>query len=282
MVQWFPGHMAKTKREIIENIKLVDIVIELLDARAPISSKNPLLDELLLHKKRLALMTKSDLSDPIQNDAWQKHFDSVDIPILFIDSLSQKNIKKIVPKVKEVLADLLVRQKRKGLKERPLRAMVVGIPNVGKSTLINVFVKKRVTNVGNTPGVTKNKQWIRISNELELLDTPGILWPKFENQEIGMTLGAIGCIKDKILPLEDMGTFIIDFLKNKYPQNLCNRYPQININDETNQIILSIAKQRNFLKQNEIVDYQRTYKSILNDVRSLKFGKITWDWCQHD
>lgn len=278
MIQWYPGHMAKAKKDIIEKLKFVDIVFELIDARVPLSSRNPMIDEIIKDKPRLILMTKSEMADSSLNKSFIKHFESQGINILLNDAFKNFNRNLIINKSKEILQEKILKDQARGLKERPIRAMIIGIPNVGKSTLINRLVDRKVTNVGDRPGVTKAQQWIRVNPSLELLDTPGVLWPKFEDQETAFHLAITGAIKDEILHLDEVVLYFLDFLKKHYPQNLQNRY---NLNpDLTNlEILDSIGRHRGYIRGNE-VEYERVYDVILNDYRNLHLGRITLDRIQ--
>jgi ribosome biogenesis GTPase A len=280
MIQWYPGHMAKAKREIENKLKLVDIVFELIDARIPISSKNPMIDNMLKKKPRLVLMTKADMADQRQNRIWKDYFESKNMPVLLIDSISKLNINHIVTEAKRALSKELLSDKSKGLKERAVRAMIVGIPNVGKSTLINTLVKKKVTTVGDKPGVTKAQQWINLGPGLELLDTPGVLWPKFEDQKIGMHLAITGAIKDNILPIDEVVLYAIRFLVEKYPKIFMEKYKLENIPTDQIEILNHIGKVRGALKQGGEADYAKVFDLILHDIRNNKIGKITFDWCE--
>lgn len=243
MIQWFPGHMAKAKKEIEANLRLVDIVFELVDARIPLSSKNPMINTVLQNKPKLMLMTKSNMADRLQTIEFSKYYEKENYAVLDIDSISGMNINKIGKKAGELLQDKFAREKAKGLKPRPIRAMIVGIPNVGKSTLINRLVKRKVAQVGDRPGVTKAQQWVRINQDLELLDTTGVLWPKFEDQKIGYHLAITGAIKDEVLHIEDIGEYLLDFLKTYYPTELTNRY-QVNLSLSNYEIGKKIANDR--------------------------------------
>ncbi len=273
MINWFPGHMAKARREIEDNLKLVDIVFELLDARIPLSSRNPMLDEILQNKKRLILLTKSNLADPLYTKMFIDYFKEQGVIALEVDAISGLNINKIMSSTKFVLKDKLESDMKKGLKQRPIRAMIVGIPNVGKSTLINRLVNKRVTKVGDRPGITKARQWIRIGKDLDLLDTPGVLWPKFEDRIVGYNLALTGAIKDQVLNLEDIGNYLLDFLKNHYSGYLRSRY-DINIEFSNSEIISEIASSRGIFGSDLVV---RVVDVLLHDFRSARIGRITLD-----
>ena len=275
-MQWYPGHMAKAKKEIQEKLGLVDIVYELIDARIPYSSRNPMINEILKSKERLIIITKSTLADNIETARWQAYFKSQNIPSLVIDSVSGFNVNKIVSTSKTILEEKFLKEKKKGLKPRSIRAMVLGIPNVGKSTLINKLVNKKVSNVGNRPGVTVAQQWIRIHKDLDLLDTPGVLWPKFEDPKVGMHLALTGAIKDEVLKnKEDMIEYLLNFLKQYYPKELTNRY-NIDINQNNQAIIMEIGKARGNIKNNE-VEYEVVIDAILHEFKNAKIGRITLD-----
>lgn len=278
VVNWFPGHMAKAKREVQENLKLVDIVFELIDARIPVSSRNPMINDILKNKPRLILMTKSDMADPIQNQKWEEHFKQTKQNVLRIDSISGYNIKKIVNTSKEILSDKLKKDLERGMKPRSIRCMIVGIPNVGKSTLINKLVNKKATITGDRPGVTKAQQWVRINKDLDLLDTPGVLWPKFEELSIGYKLAITGAIKDEVYHKEDIVFYFLDFLREFYPQVLSEKY-NLNLEMSNLEMLDKICISKNLLTNREI-DYERTYSAILTDYRNLRLGKITLDVLQ--
>lgn len=273
-VQWFPGHMAKAIREIEEKIKLVDIVLELIDARIPLSSFNPVIKDKLKNKPRLVIMNKSDMSDEAINIEWKNYFANNNIPCIFVNSKSDENVKKISAMCKDILKEKLDKEKAKGLKPRSIRTMVLGIPNVGKSTLINKLAGKSVANTGNTPGVTKAQQWIRINKDLDLLDTPGVLWPKFEDLKVGYNLALTGAIKDNVIRRDDMILYFLDFLRNSsYSSFFEDRY-EVSLNDDNLTVLENIAKNKVFYK-GEFVDYERIYDLILKDFRNLKLGHIT-------
>lgn len=274
-VQWYPGHMAKAKNEIIEKIKIVDIVYVLLDARIPSSSMNPMINEILQNKKKLYILTKADMADSSITTKWEKHFNENGIPTLVVDSISGYNIKRIENISKEILKEKREKDAQRGMKERPIRAMIVGIPNVGKSTLINKLVNKKVALVGNKPGVTKAQQWIRLNQSLELLDTPGVLWPKFEDQTVGIHLALTGAIKDEILHKEDLIFYLLKYLVKYYPRELGNKY-NIEFNSEEFDPVKYVME---FLKVYNIKneDYDRVYDIILNDFKNARIARISLD-----
>lgn len=275
MIQWYPGHMAKAKREIEEKLKFVDIVFELVDARIPISSRNPMIHDILKNKPRLLLMTKSIMADEYYNKKFVNEMnDKENTQVLLIDSISGLNINKIVQVSKVILKEKLEKEQARGMKPRAIKAMVIGIPNVGKSTLINKLVGKKTAIVGNKPGVTKAQQWIRINKDLDLLDTPGVLWPKFEDEKIGFNLALTGAIKDDIIYKDDLILYFIDFLKVNYPQAF--DFYKVNKDLGNVEILDEIAKSKNFIRNKE-VDYERVYDLILNDFRNQRLGHITLD-----
>lgn len=275
MIQWYPGHMAKAKREIEEKLKFVDIVFELVDARVPISSRNPMINDILKNKPRLILLTKSTMSDEHFNNKFVNEInENNNTKALLIDSISGLNINKIVSMCKTVLKDKLEKEQARGMKPRAIKAMVLGIPNVGKSTLINKLVGKKTAIVGNKPGVTKSLQWIRINKDLDLLDTPGVLWPKFDDQKVGYNLAMSGAIKDDIIYKDDLILYFIDFLKQYYP-NALSLYG-VNVDTDNVEILNIIGKNKNYIRNKE-VEYERVYDLILNDFRNLKLGRITLD-----
>lgn len=273
-IQWYPGHMTKAKRMMQEDIKLIDIVIELLDARVPLSSKNPDIDELAKNKYRLILLNKTDLADPVVTSKWEEYFKEKGFFVLCLDSRKNSGMKIITDKVKEACKEKIERDKKRGIIGRPIRAMVVGIPNVGKSTFINSYSKKVVAKVGNKPGVTKGKQWIRIDKNIELLDTPGILWPKFEDEAIGLKLSYIGSINDDILTKSEIALELIDFLKKNYCNTLSDRY-NIDIDKVNFEILSDIAILRKCIKKGNEADLDKASNLLLDDFRSGKLGRIS-------
>lgn len=276
-VQWYPGHMTKAKRQMQEDIKLIDLIIELVDARVPLSSRNPDIDELGKNKSRLILLNKADLADERQNEAWKAFFQEKGFFVVKVDSRSGSGMKAIQNVIQEACREKIERDRRRGIRNRPIRAMVVGIPNVGKSTFINTFAGKACAKTGNKPGVTKGKQWIRLNKGVELLDTPGILWPKFEDQEVGIRLAFVGSIKDDILNMEELSLKLIGFLKEKYSGALLERYG-IREDGTDIEILEGIARARGCLKKGEELDYAKTAGIIFDDFRSGRIGRITIEW----
>lgn len=272
--QWYPGHMTKARRMMQENIKLIDLVIELVDARIPISSRNPDIDELGKGKSRIILLNKSDLADPVWNKKWVEYFAAKGIGVLEINSRTGMGIKSIQGLVQEVCKEKIERDRKRGIVNRPVRAMVVGIPNVGKSTFINSFAGKACAKTGNKPGVTKGKQWIRLNKGLELLDTPGILWPKFEDQQVGLHLAMIGSINDEILNVEELALSVIDYLTAEYPGTLEKRFGFEGMTDRV-EILGEIARVRGCLKKGNELDYEKAARLLMDDFRSGKLGRIT-------
>lgn len=276
-IQWYPGHMTKARRMMQEDIKLIDIVIELVDARVPLSSKNPDIDTLAKGKARLILLNKADLADVAQTHAWEDYFRGKGYFVLALDSRTAKGVKSVTNVILEACKEKIERDRRRGIINRPVRAMIVGIPNVGKSTFINTFAGKACAKTGNKPGVTKGKQWIRLNKNVELLDTPGILWPKFEDQSVGQKLAMIGSIKDDILDIRELAWLLVGLLTEKYPGILKKRY-NIDENSDKMNIIEQIADIRNCrLKGNE-PDIDKAARLLLEDFRCAKLGAITLDF----
>lgn len=276
--QWYPGHMTKAKRMMQEDIKLIDLIIELVDARAPLSSRNPDIDELGKNKYRIILLNKSDLADPRANAAWAAYFESKGLYVLEINARTGAGMKSIQGLVQEACKEKIERDRKRGIVNRPVRAMVVGIPNVGKSTFINSFAGKACTKTGNKPGVTKGKQWIRLNKSLELLDTPGILWPKFEDQNVGMRLAFIGSINDEIIIMQEMTLDLIRCVGERYPQVFENRYGVSYEGDGAQAAIRmldEIARARKCYLKGEELDYDRAAALFVDDFRSGRLGRIT-------
>ncbi|MEE1312797.1 MAG: ribosome biogenesis GTPase YlqF [Lachnospiraceae bacterium] len=275
--QWYPGHMTKAKRMMQENIKLIDIVVELVDARVPLSSKNPDIDDLAKNKFRLILLNKTDLADKEATNQWEEYFKKQGFAVAKINSQRGTGVKSVNGVIQEACKEKIERDRRRGIKNRPIRAMVVGIPNVGKSTFINSFAGKACTKTGNKPGVTKGKQWIKLNKNIELLDTPGILWPKFEDQTVGLRLALIGSIKDEIVNRAEMAIELIEFLKNKYPGMLAKRY-EVDENLERVAILEQIANNRNCLAKGGSFDLEKAAILLLDEFRSGKIGYITLEF----
>ncbi len=275
-IQWYPGHMAKAKREVTEKLKYVDIVFELIDARLPLSSRNPMLDQIIQQKKRLILLNKSDLADPDQNKKWVNYFTNLGNTALLVNAKQDKGINKIVLAAKETLKEKQAREKEKGLKKRPIKAMCIGIPNVGKSTLMNRLIGKKVAQTGNKPGVTKGQQWLRVGNDLELLDTPGILWPKFEDPEVGKKLALTGAIKDQLLYSDDLAIYGLEFFTTFYPESLQERFhlSESDIQLPPAELLIMISEKHGFK-----TDYERTSNMIIQEIRSGRLGTYTLDRC---
>lgn len=278
--QWYPGHMTKAKRMMQENIKLIDLVIELVDARIPMSSRNPDIDELGKNKARLILLNKSDLADDKQTEEWIEFFKSKNYSVVKVNSKKGGGIKSIHGVIQEACKEKIERDRKRGILNRPVRAMVVGIPNVGKSTFINSLAGKACAKTGNKPGVTKGKQWIRLNKNVELLDTPGILWPKFEDQIVGLRLAFIGSIKDEIMNLEELAAELIGFLKANYPGVLNSKY-EVNEAEANHYISLSqIAENRHCLVRGSELDMSKAAILLLDDFRNGRLGKITLEFAR--
>lgn len=276
-IQWFPGHMAKARREVTENLKMVDIIFELVDARLPLSSRNPMIDEVIHQKTRLLILNKMDMADEMQTKKWIAYFASQGIPAVAINSLEGKGLKTVFKAAKELLKPKWERMSGRGIKPRAIRAMIVGIPNVGKSTLINRFAKKNLAKTGNTPGVTKRQQWIKVEKEIELLDTPGILWPRFEDQEIGYKLALTGAIKDAVTNMEELAIYGLRFLQEHYPNRLEERYKMTTVGDDLVVTFDHIGKLRRTYTNGEI-DYDQVAELIVRDIRNENLGRLTFDF----
>lgn len=271
--QWYPGHMTKARRAMQEDIKLIDLIIELVDARMPLSSRNPDIDELGKNKARLLLLNKADLADPAVNGEWRRFFEEKGFHVLEINAKTGAGLKAIQGKVQEACREKIERDKRRGILNRPVRAMVVGIPNVGKSTFINSFAGKACTKTGNKPGVTKGKQWVRLHKGLELLDTPGILWPKFEDQSVGLKMAFIGSMNDEILVKEELAIELIRFLQNRYARLLQERY---SVKPGTELSVLDgICESRKCYKKGQEADYAKAAALLLDDFRNGRLGRIS-------
>ncbi|MBN8207458.1 ribosome biogenesis GTPase YlqF [Bacillus sp. NTK071] len=274
-IQWFPGHMAKARREITEKLKMIDVVIELVDARIPLASRNPMIDEIVSSKPRLILLNKADMADDQKTNEWKNYFQSLGHKALPIDSQSGKGVKAIPGAARELMSDKIDRMIEKGMKPRAVRALILGIPNVGKSTLINRLAGKRIAKTGDRPGITKKQQWIKVGDEMDLLDTPGILWPKFEDQQTGYKLAATGAIKDEILDFQDISVFVLKFLSVHYPERLMDRYKLEAIPEDVVELFDEIGKKRGFLMSGGWIDYDKTAETVLRELRSGKLGDVT-------
>ena len=275
--QWYPGHMTKARRMMQENIKLIDLVIEVVDARVPMSSRNPDIDELGKNKARLILLNKSDLAEDKWNDAWIEYFRKKGYSAVKVNSRKGGGIKSIQGVIQEACKEKMERDRKRGILNRPVRAMVVGIPNVGKSTFINALAGKACAKTGNKPGVTKGKQWIRLNKNVELLDTPGILWPKFEDQTVGLRLAYIGSIKDEILNTEELAAELSKFLVKTYPGVLASKY-EIEETGDGFAVLGGVAKSRHCLVRGNEYDTEKAAKLLLDDFRNGRIGKITLEF----
>lgn len=274
-IQWYPGHMTKAKRAMKEDIKLIDMVIELVDARVPLSSRNPDIDDLAKGKARMVLLNKSDLADERVNAQWAAWFEAKNIHAVKVDSRNKGTLKQVQSVVQEACKEKIERDRKRGIMNRPIRTMVVGIPNVGKSTFINSFAGKACAKTGNKPGVTKGNQWIRLNKTLELLDTPGILWPKFEDQAVGLKLALIGSINDQILNKDDLACRCIRILKERYPGMVSQRFGLETEDKEPAAILEDVARLRSCLMKGGELDIARAAAMVLDDFRSGKLGRVT-------
>lgn len=278
-IQWFPGHMAKARREISEKVKLLDIVIELVDARAPVASKNPMFNEITKNKPKLIVMTKKDLADDNVTKQWLTYYKEHGYQAICVNLKNFNEYQMIIKMCKEILKEKLEKEANKGLKPRAMRAMVIGIPNVGKSTFINRLAKRKATITGNRPGVTKAQQIIRIDKDFELFDTPGVLWPKFEDEKIARNIALIGSIKQQILPLDELFIYAMEYLLNNYPGKIEERY-QIEVDlqsDWLEPLFSDIAKNRKIKPVRGFVDYDRVIDMFFTDIYDGSLGKITWE-----
>lgn len=280
-IQWFPGHMTRAKRQIQEKLKLIDLAIELIDARVPISSRNPMIDDILQGKPRLIILNKSDLADPRMNEQWKQYFEHEGLTCAIVDSNTGTGIKELPVLAKQILKDKIDKQIAKGMNPRAIRSLIVGIPNVGKSTLINRLAGRNVAITGDKPGVTKGQQWIKTKVDIELLDTPGILWPKFEDQLVGYRLAMTGAIREQILNIDDVGFYAIKSLLPRYWKQLSERYQltqePTNLEDAEQVVAVmeEIGRKRGCLLSGGVVDLEKASGILLRDLRSAKLGRIT-------
>lgn len=287
-INWYPGHMAKTKRQIIEDLKLVDLVVEILDARIPLASQNPDIQEYIKEKNKIVVLNKCDLADETETINWVKYFEKNNTPAVITDANSGKGIRDVIKKIQTVAKESQEKYAKKGRVGKNIRVLVLGIPNVGKSSFINRISKKTSAKVGNKPGVTRQKQWIKVEEGIELMDTPGVLWPKFENEKIAMNLAYTGTIKDDILEKTEIAFSLLKFLVNNYKKNLSERYKldnkideimnssdDIDENDKYLNILDTIAKKRGAIMSGGRIDYEKISGILLDEFRSGKLGKIT-------
>ncbi|ETP68790.1 GTPase [Planococcus glaciei] len=277
-IQWFPGHMAKARREVTEKLKLVDIIFELVDARLPLSSRNPMIDQVIQQKPRLIILNKMDMADEVETKKWIRYFEEQGTRAVAINSLDGRGLQLVTRTSKEILAEKWDRMIAKGIKPRAIRAMIVGIPNVGKSTLINRLSKKSLAKTGNMPGVTKAQQWIKVGKEIELLDTPGILWPKFEDPETGFKLAVTGAIKDSVIQMQELAIYALKFLEERYPERLKERYGIEQVDENVAVAFEIIAKRRSFVLPGGEIDYDMTAEAIVRDIRNQYLGRVTFDY----
>ncbi|EHI73478.1 ribosomal biogenesis GTPase [Streptococcus criceti] len=271
-IQWFPGHMSKARRQVQENLKFVDFVTVLVDARLPLSSQNPMLNKIVGDKPKLLVLNKADLADPLLIKEWQSYFENQGLKTLLINAKDQSTVKRLTEAAKSLMADKLERLKKKGINKETLRTMIIGIPNAGKSTLMNRLAGKKIAVVGNKPGVTKGQQWLKSNKDLEILDTPGILWPKFEDQLVGLKLALTGAIKDNLLPMDEVTIFGLNYFKENYPERLKDRFKGLDLEQEVPEMIMDLTQKLGFRD-----DYDRFYNLFVKEVRDGKLGRYTLD-----
>ena len=271
-IQWFPGHMSKARRQVQENLKHVDFVTILVDARLPLSSQNPMLTKIVGDKPKLMILNKADLADSNRTKEWRNYFEKQGIKTLAVNSKEQATVKLVTDAAKSLMADKLAKLRERGIQKETLRTMIIGIPNAGKSTLMNRLAGKKIAVVGNKPGVTKGQQWLKSNKDLEILDTPGILWPKFEDEVVGLKLALTGAIKDQLLPMDEVTIFGLNFFKKYYPERLVERFKGINLEEEAPEIIMVMTQKLGFRD-----DYDRFYSLFVKDVREGKLGRYTLD-----
>lgn len=274
-INWFPGHMAKTKRILSESIRLVDVVIEILDARIPISSKNPDIDRLIKNKPKVVVLNKIDLADQKVLHRWLEYFKANSEQVIFVDALKGTGIRKLNKVIDDMMQVKRERERTKGIIAKPVRSMVVGIPNVGKSAFINKIAGKKIAKTGDRPGVTRAKQWIRLNEKIELLDTPGILWPKFEDPDVGINLAITGAIKDEVYDIVEVASILVDKLKVMYPDLIKDRYGLSDLDKKGYELLEDIARRRGAIKSGGVVDYIRVATIVLDELRGGKIGKIS-------
>ena len=271
-IQWFPGHMSKARRQVQENIKHVDFVTILVDARLPLSSQNPMLTKIVGDKPKLLILNKSDLADSNRTKEWRTYFEKQGIKTLDINSKEQSTVKLVTDAAKSLMSEKIQRLRERGIQKETLRTMIIGIPNAGKSTLMNRLAGKKIAVVGNKPGVTKGQQWLKSNKDLEILDTPGILWPKFEDELVGLKLALTGAIKDQLLPMDEVTIFGLNYFKTYYPERLEERFKGIDLEEEAPEIIMEMTRKLGFRE-----DYDRFYNLFVKEVRDGKLGRYTLD-----
>lgn len=270
-INWYPGHMKKTRELIQENLKMVDTVVEVIDARIPISSRNPIIEELVQHKRRIVILNKSDLADPTASEQWKTYFQGKGYYVLIMNCATGSGAEKLI----KLLGEIQTEKNLDKVRKRPLRLMIVGVPNVGKSSLINRLTGKKSAKTGNRPGVTRGKQWLNLGNDMQLLDTPGILWPKFEDPKVGLSLAYCGSIKDEILDISTLALELIGLLQQDYPKLLMERYKLEELGETPLETMELIAGKRGFILAGKRIDYERTGRTIMDEFREGKMGKIT-------
>lgn len=276
-IQWYPGHMVKAKRLVKEHLKLVDVVIELVDARVPLSSRNPDIDKIVENKPRIVVLNKGDLSDKDRTKEWIRYFKNLGYQAIIVNSINGQGIKQVIKVAQDLVKEKFQAYEAKGRRPRAIRGMIIGIPNVGKSSFINKLAGKGTAKTGDKPGVTKGKQWVKIGNEFELLDTPGILWPKFEDQTVGLKLAFTGAISDAIMDIETLAIKLIDYLKVDYPEKIMERYKISELPEESEDILRKIATKRGCLLSGGKVDMLKISTILLDEFRGGKVGLITLD-----
>ncbi|MFU2164562.1 ribosome biogenesis GTPase YlqF [Streptococcus pluranimalium] len=277
IIQWFPGHMSKARRQVQENLKHVDFVTILVDARLPLSSQNPMLTKIVGDKPKLLILNKADLADSTRTKEWRQHFESQGIKTLAINSKEQATVKLVTDAAKSLMSEKIERLRQRGIQKETLRTMIIGIPNAGKSTLMNRLAGKKIAVVGNKPGVTKGQQWLKSNKVLEILDTPGILWPKFEDELVGLKLALTGAIKDQLLPMDEVTIFGLNFFKEHYPERLQERFKGMDLSEEAPEIIIDMTQKLGFRD-----DYDRFYNLFVKEVRDGRLGRYTLDLVEED